>query len=381
MRLAIFLLTLLCVGGFVPSVWTPFYRRATDLDAKKTKKKARRKRSPSKVEDKDGPTPEIEYDEPPILDESKIPNLEYDPDNHPVPHQPWRRGDTDGCHDPIHSEWRKEAESIIMTSAQAAGAVVRDVTWYLTSVVITIDNEMEMVDETEIGGPEVEVVDATGPMYENPDNPNPEPIYLDDEPEFAWQKDVEKEYELKKKSIVPRDEDDEDDGDYLEKELELERSMVPLEATEATREEMHDLTREEMVERSTASRPMSEGLLTVDTSKISVIAKYILMGLEKAEEKLRILERHEVILTTPGAPNILETQRQFDAYRGFDVIVETVDPFDSNRTLYGKLLERNSMDVIINKKGRMVTIPLNFVSCVRLPPPKREKGVPRDAPF
>lgn len=32
----------------------------------------------------------------------------------------------------------------------------------------------------------------------------------------------------------------------------------------------------------------------------------------------------------------------------------------------GKLIDRNSMDLIINKKGHMVTIPLNFVRCVRL---------------
>lgn len=30
------------------------------------------------------------------------------------------------------------------------------------------------------------------------------------------------------------------------------------------------------------------------------------------------------------------------------------------------------MDVIINKKGRMVTIPLNFVKCVRVEPPEEE---------
>lgn len=49
-------------------------------------------------------------------------------------------------------------------------------------------------------------------------------------------------------------------------------------------------------------------------------------------------------------------------------VVETQDPWESNRVLRGKLLERNSMDVIINKKGRMVTIPLNFVKCVRVAP-------------
>ena len=46
--------------------------------------------------------------------------------------------------------------------------------------------------------------------------------------------------------------------------------------------------------------------------------------------------------------------------------METRDPFRSNRTLNGKLVNRNALDVVINVKGRMVIIPQNFIYQVKL---------------
>jgi ribosome maturation factor RimP len=141
------------------------------------------------------------------------------------------------------------------------------------------------------------------------------------------------------------------------------------------------ITEEEQERNEELEKPLDLDTMVIDTAALSTVAKAILDALETVEEELQILERHELILTSPGASDVLETQRQFNAYRGFDVIVETVDPFESNRTLKGKLVDRNAMDLVINKKGRMVTVPLNFVKCVRLPAAKREKNVPSDVPF
>jgi ribosome maturation factor RimP len=153
----------------------------------------------------------------------------------------------------------------------------------------------------------------------------------------------------------------------------MDRELEKLPFDRETREDMAFLTDEQLgdFERAPVEKDSIKNYM-VDSLKISTIAKAILDGLEQFEDDLQILSRHEVILTTPGDTDILESQREFDAYRGFDVIVETQDPWDSNRILRGKLLERNSMDLIINKKGRMVTIPLNFVKAVRLPPSKRD---------
>jgi ribosome maturation factor RimP len=326
-------------------------------------------RNPSKVVDMDGPTPTREFDPPEVIDIADIYGLEYDEANHPIPHQPWRRGQTLGCEDPVDAEWRQQAESIMTLGAATAGATVRDVTWFLTSVVITIENDLTQVPQYQ-GGPEV-VYESPGPVvYANPDNPNPEDIIPDEEEEFLWERDTAVEEEMEKNKLAPRQEGEDD---TIDMELAMDRELEKLPLDQETREDMAFLTDEQLgdFERAPVEKDSIKNYM-VDSLKISTIAKAILDGLEQVEDELQILARHEVILTTPGDTDILESQREFDAYRGFDVIVETQDPWDSNRILRGKLLERNSMDLIINKKGRMVTIPLNFVKAVRLPPTQRD---------
>lgn len=317
----------------------------------------------------DGPTPTRELDPPEVIDSADIYGLEYDEANHPIPHQPWRRGQTLGCEDPIDAAWRQQAESIMTLSAATAGATVLDVTWFLTSVVITIENDLSKVPQYQ-GGPEV-VYESPGPVaYFNPDNPSPEDITPDEEEEFLWERDTAVEEEMEKNKLAPRQEGEDDTIDI---EVAMDRELEKLPLDRETREDMAFLTDEQLgdFERAPVEKDSIKNYM-VDSLKISTIAKAILDGLEQFEDDLQILSRHEVILTTPGDTDILESQREFDAYRGFDVIVETQDPWDSNRILRGKLLERNSMDLIINKKGRMVTIPLNFVKAVRLPPSKRD---------
>lgn len=91
---------------------------------------------------------------------------------------------------------------------------------------------------------------------------------------------------------------------------------------------------------------------------------------EDIEERLGILSRHDIILTSPlDNPCILDCQKEFDAARDLDVYVETRDPWGSNRVLGGKLVDRNALDVIINQdnSGRMVTIPISMIHQVLLP--------------
>ncbi len=349
----------------------------------KTKK---RRRPPSRVTDEDGPTEDIPYEEPTTINIEDIPELQYDENNHPIPHQPWRRGETAGCEDSITAPWRQEAQDIIEKAARMVGGKVLDVTWYLTQVVITLDENFENVDQYEFG-PQIDIQEPADVLYYDPNDPNPEPIWVDETGEseendenIVYRRDDEAARQFKRNMYARKDEDDPvDEPDYPEDE---EDDEVPLYMSEETRQDVALRMLDELEERlEQEEKPVDMDALKIDTAALSTIAKAILDALELVEEDLQVLSRHEIILTSPGASDVLETQRQFDAFRGFDIIVETQDPFQSNRILTGKLLERNSMDLIINKKGRMVTIPLNFVKCVRLPPPKREKGVPRDAPF
>lgn len=321
----------------------------------------------SRVMDPTGPTPEIEEEEMEVLRPEDIPELHYDPDNYPVPHQPWRRGITDGCEDPIDAPWRQEAEELIYKAVRMVGGNVIDVTWYLTQLVIHVDDDLESIpkDFLKARGPEIDVREPERPLYYDPEDPNPEPIYSDrDDLEPMYERDLAYEDDIKSKMYAREEEGEEDLGlDPEEFPLYVDQEFREDEALRYTEElEMRALREEKAVDAEH---------LKVDTAALSTIGGAIMDVLETVEGRLRVLDRHEVVLTSPGAPDVLETQKQFDMHRGYDIVVETQDPWDSNRTLRGKLLDRNSMDVLINVKGRMVTIPHNFIRCVRLPAAKR----------
>jgi ribosome maturation factor RimP len=82
--------------------------------------------------------------------------------------------------------------------------------------------------------------------------------------------------------------------------------------------------------------------------------------------------QHDIEITTPGVSDELSSQKHFEAFKGFDVIVETEDPWKSNRVLEGTLASRDALELTINMKGRMVRIPNEMVKAVKLPKSLRE---------
>ena len=329
-------------------------------------------RSRSRVTDPAGPSTVVEEEEEDEINLEEIEEFKYDPDNHPIPHQPWRRGITAGCEDPIDAAWRKRAEILIEKSVEMTGGKLVGVTWYLTHLLITIDDDFSEVpiDLLKTSGPVIDVVEPEMPIFRDPDDPVPEEIWADEEMEIpSYDEEIEAEKDLKSKMYAPAEEGEES--------VDLDEEEVPTFRSPETREDKALRVAEEALARDyDREYQIDIESLKINTPVISSIAEAIIEALETEEEELRVLERHEIVLCSPGAPDVLETQKDFDSHRGRDVVVETVDPWDSNRTLRGKLLDRNSMDVLINQKGRMVTIPQNFVKCVRLPNEKvrQEEG-------
>jgi len=396
--------------------------------------------APSKITDDDILTPDTTSDEPDLIEPEDVPGLNYDEDAIPIPHQPWRRGDTDGCEDPIDAPWRLEAEEIIKLAATGVGVDVRDITWYMASVVVTLEDSMGWnVDGP--SGPEVRVEDSVPPIWFDEEDPEPE----DDYGIYAGEEDGRMEVEDEDGNIssgIPNDpyeerEFDESTGDYLpaplrpireaavrnmsyedfekyeddgmkvkltdrderinKKKLNMEDFQIKLEEYAAEQgltvddleekasglrarylrsEDLAEYYPEEfkMVGKEVAleklAMPSLERADGIDTHALSVIARAITDALADpdVEDRLEILTRHEVILTSPGdEDNYMETQRQFDEMRGEIVSVQTQDPFGSNRVLKGRLVDRNALDVVINVKGRMVTIPLNMVAYIAIP--------------
>eukprot|EP00953_Heterococcus_sp_UTEX-ZZ885_P009292 5491-Heterococcus_DN1.PRE.4 len=112
----------------------------------------------------------------------------------------------------------------------------------------------------------------------------------------------------------------------------------------------------------------------VDSEELMSTIRAVNDALEDVEDELRVLGRHELIIATPGAKNILTTDREFQAFTGFDVEVMTGSTFNIQRLVTGKLLERTFDELIITQKGRKVRIPLALVDEVRLPEAKVEPG-------
>jgi ribosome maturation factor RimP len=323
------------------------------------------KRPPSLVSDPAGLTPDQVAGEPEILKLSDIPELVYDEDAHPIPHQPWRRGVTDGCEDPIDAPWRQEAEELIGKAVRLVGAKHVDCTWFLTVLEVTIDPDLsEMVDDPlKTKGPPIAVTTRAAPQWKDPLDPNPEDLQADELGGPYWELDEKLEADLKSKKYARQEDDEEDLG--------LDPNEMTGYATEESRSDEREGLMEERAE-AYAKEPQytDREAMFIDTAKVSTIAGAILDILQEKEDRLRVLERHEIVLSCPGAPGYLSTQSQFDANRDRYIVVYTHDPWESNRILTGQLIERNSMDLLLNQKGRMVTIPLNFVSTVRLSNPR-----------
>ena len=171
-------------------------------------------RGPSKVSDPSGPTPPNDPVVYPPVKLEDLPEANYDKHAVPIPGQPWRRGETAGCEDPIDSLWRQEAERLIELAVYAAGGTYIDTTWYLTSVCVTIgmdfqDMELDLLRER---GPGINVQTTSAPLYYDPDDPDPEDIdYEDDENNPIYERDHETEQSVAKKSYAKADDDEEDD--------------------------------------------------------------------------------------------------------------------------------------------------------------------------
>lgn len=335
-------------------------------------------RPPSLVEDPDGPTPVDDPMAVETVDIDSIPELRdiSDPSElpHPIPYQSWRRGDTAGCEAPIAEPWRTAASDEITKAVQSVGGRVLDVTWFLTTVLVTLDEDtMPPPDFIKDRGPVIQIVEPSPPVFFDPADPDPDEIW-DDEDDVLYERETEEEAASAAErlhnmyaTVSADDEDPEEDRIPVEAST---VNQVPLYRNIETRDDVANLVAEELQERyQDSQQPVDIDTIKIDTSVLSTIAYAIIESLKLHEEEWKILQRHEVLLTSPNpAVDCLETQRQFDAYRNHHVVVETQDPFQSNRILKGKLVDRNAMDLLLNIRGRMVTVPHNFIKCVRLSP-------------
>jgi ribosome maturation factor RimP len=216
-------------------------------------------------------------------------------------------------------------------------------------------------------GPVIQVQAPELPLYHDPDLREPLPVNMDDDQDsYVLETDEEREDALIRRTAMyaPIDPDMGDDPNEPHiPDIGMDNTVGQVTKTPQAELADDQFMGEPDLERS------PDATIAVNTQALSTIGQAILDALEPFEDEWQILSRHELILTSPSSClEVIETQKQFDAYRDHHVAVQTYDPLGSNRTLKGQLVDRNAMDLLLNIKGRLVTVPLNFVRCVQLPP-------------
>ena len=110
--------------------------------------------------------------------------------------------------------------------------------------------------------------------------------------------------------------------------------------------------------------------------RINVRNKLQDTGLEDCERMSRELEAeldsqesipeaYVLEVSSPGVSTILSSDRDFVSFKGFAVIVTTVEPYKKHTEWQGTLQGRDESSVHLNLKGRMLAIPRELVASVK----------------
>jgi len=100
-------------------------------------------------------------------------------------------------------------------------------------------------------------------------------------------------------------------------------------------------------------------------------------GLDDCEQMSRaleeILDQKEVIpgsyvleVSSPGISRQLSSDREFNSFRGFAVLVTTTTPYENHQQWRGRLQGRDQKGVYLNQKGRTIVIPRQIIATVQL---------------
>lgn len=90
-------------------------------------------------------------------------------------------------------------------------------------------------------------------------------------------------------------------------------------------------------------------------------------ALEATLDRLELIPGSYVLeISSPGISRQLTSEREFLAFKGFAVIVETAEPFEGRQEWRGQLQGRDETAIYLNQKGRAIAIPRSLVARVHL---------------
>ena len=79
-----------------------------------------------------------------------------------------------------------------------------------------------------------------------------------------------------------------------------------------------------------------------------------------------IPEPYLLEISSPGISKFLDNDRDFIAFKGFSVTVNTYEPYKGKNHWIGQLVSRDQTAVYINQKGRQAGIPRYLINTVEL---------------
>lgn len=77
-------------------------------------------------------------------------------------------------------------------------------------------------------------------------------------------------------------------------------------------------------------------------------------------------EAYVLEISSPGLSDVLTTDQDFQAFQGFEVVVQLREPHRGRQTWQGKLAQRDAETLYLNLKGRPIALPRPLVEQVTL---------------
>ena len=71
-------------------------------------------------------------------------------------------------------------------------------------------------------------------------------------------------------------------------------------------------------------------------------------------------------ISSPGISRYLSSERDFIAFKGFEVKVTTNPPYMDKKEWQGRLQGRDEKAVYLNRKGRAIAVPCSVITQVQL---------------
>jgi ribosome maturation factor RimP len=71
-------------------------------------------------------------------------------------------------------------------------------------------------------------------------------------------------------------------------------------------------------------------------------------------------------VSSPGTDRQLESDREFVAFKGFTIKINTSSPFEGKQDWTGNLVSRDQTTLTISQKGKLVALPRELVTRVEL---------------